>query len=106
MLPKNYLDSLNFAIDWMLLSSFREQLKLFYLMREMDRQLRNVESHGEELLRWRQMKFLITAPDPAEVYPGNSYPIWRIIDYDRSLTERLIKHGFERTQQAWAKGFR
>lgn len=106
VLPKNYLDSLNFAIDWMLLSSFREQLKLFYLMREMDRQLRNVESHGEELLRWRQMKFLITAPDPAEVYPGNSYPIWRIIDYDRSLTERLIRHGFERTQQAWAKGFR
>lgn len=106
VLPQNYMDSLNFAIDWMLLSSFREQLKLFYLMREMDRQLRNVESQGEELLRWRQMKFLITAPDPAEVYPGNSYPIWRIIDYDWRLTQNLIDHGYVRTEAAWAKGFR
>lgn len=105
-LPKNYLDSLNFAIDWMLLSSFREQLKLFYLMREMDGQLRNAQCQGEELLRWRKMKFLITAPNPAKVYPGNSYPVWRIIDYDRHLTQRLIDHGFERTKAAWEKGFR
>ena len=106
VLPKNYMDSLNYAIDWMLLSSFREQLKLFYLMREMDGQLRQVKCEGEELLRWRQMKFLITAPDPAQVYPGNSYPIWRIIDYDRGLTEKLIQHGLDRTKKAFEKGFR
>lgn len=106
VLPKNYLDSVNFALDWMLLSSFREQLKLFYLMREMDGQLRSLKSQGEELMRWRQMKFLITAPNPAEVYPGNSYPIWRIIDYDRRLTQRLMDHGFEQTRVAWEKGFR
>ncbi len=106
VLPRNYLDAINFALDWMLLSSFREQLKLFYLMREMDGQLRSLESQGEELMRWRQMKFLITAPNPAEVYPGNSYPIWRIIDYDRGLTRRVMEHGFAQTKAAWDKGVR
>ncbi|MEE4195775.1 MAG: hypothetical protein V2J07_11305 [Anaerolineae bacterium] len=106
MLPKYYLDSINFALDWMLLSSFREQLKLFDLMREMDGQLCSVENEGEELLRCRQMKFLITAPNPAEVYLGYSYPIWHIIDYDRGLIRRLMEHGFAQTKAAWVKGFR
>ena len=104
-MPMNFMDTINFALDWMLLSSFREQLKLFYLMKEMGNDLMKVRIADEEIARYREMRFLITAPNPQEVYPGNSYPMWRIIDYDRSLTKKLITHGYERTRAAYEKGF-
>ena len=105
-LPMNFMDTINFSLDWMLLSSFREQLKLFTMMQEMGKAMHAAGGETPELLRWREIKFLVTAPDPRKVYPGNSYPMWRIIDYDRSLTEKLIDHGYERTKSAYEKGFR
>ncbi|NSW53331.1 MAG: patatin-like phospholipase family protein [Anaerolineae bacterium] len=104
-MPMNFMDTVNFALDWMLLSSFREQLRLFYLMKEMGDELLKLRGTEEEIARYREMRFLVTAPDPRAVYPGNSYPMWRIIDYDRSLTRKLIAHGVEQTRQAWERGF-
>jgi hypothetical protein len=104
-MPMNFIDTINFALDWMLLSSFREQLKLFVLMKEMSRDLNRLRGEEEEIARYREMRFMVTSPDPRKVYPGNSYPMWRIIDYDRSLTRKLIEHGRVRTQAAFEKGF-
>ncbi len=91
-LPKDFAESITWALDWVLLASFRERLDLieaYNRLAEVGRQF------GDPLLStYRKVKVMIVAPE-------NFFPAARIIDYDQWI-DQLILQGY----QAAARAFR
>ncbi len=93
--PKSFGDAITWMLDWMLLSSFRENLKMIRAFNELALRERK-ESHPP--YRYR----LVT---PIIVSPLEFLQAERIIDYDGDVSAKLIDEGYKAAKHAFAKAF-
>ena len=93
--PKSFGDAITWILDWMLLASFRENLKMIEAFNELAERERE---EGKPPYRYRLVKPVIVAP---KIFKDVS----RIIDYDREVSAALIFEGFEAAQSAFEKAF-
>ena len=94
-LPNSFGDAITWTLDWMLLSSFRERLKLIQMFNELAVRER---IEGKEPFKYREVKVMIAAPD-------DFLPVERIIDYDGDVSAMLIKEGYEAAQKVFEQSF-
>jgi NTE family protein len=93
--PKSFGDAITWMLDWMLLSSFRENLKMIRAFNEMAIRERKESSPP---YRYR----MIT---PIIVSPMEFLRAERIIDYDGDVSAQLIDEGFKAAKHAFEKAF-
>ncbi len=94
-LPNSFGDAITWTLDWMLLASFRERLKLIQMFNELAVRER---IEGKEPYKYREVKVMIAAPD-------DFLPVERIIDYDGDVSAMLIKEGYNATQKVFERSF-
>jgi len=93
--PKSFGDAITWMLDWMLLSSFRENLKMIRAFNEMA-----VRERKESNPPYRYR--LVT---PIIVSPMEFLRAERIIDYDGDVSAKLIDEGFKAAKYAFEKAF-
>jgi NTE family protein len=93
-LPASFDDAITWMLDWMLLASFRERLRL---IRAYNRLAQLERETGTGNLQYREVKVTIVAPK-------DFFSVARIIDYDEYSNE-LIGMGYKAAQQAFRKQF-
>jgi NTE family protein len=93
-LPASFGQAITWTLDWALLASFRERMRLTQVYNEFARQER---MEGKESLRYRDVNVLIVAPQ-------DFFPVERIIDYD-IYSKELIRQGYEATERAFKEEF-
>ncbi len=94
-LPRDFSEAITWALDWTLLASFRERLKLieaYNRLAEIGRRL-----NDPQLSAIRQVRVVIVAPN-------DFFPAARIIDYDER-TQVLIRQGYQAAQHAFQQQF-
>ena len=98
--PKSFGDAITWMLDWMLLASFRENLKMIRTFNELAKRERE---EGWTPYRYRLVNPIIVAP---------SFDFWqehlqaeRIIDYDSDVSSMSIEEGRRAAQQAFEKAF-
>jgi NTE family protein len=89
-LPDSFDDAITWMLDWMLLASFRERLRL---IRAYNRLALLEREAGAKDLHYREV-------DVAIVAPKDFFSVARIIDYDEYSAE-LIKLGYEAAQRVF-----
>ncbi|MBI5950324.1 MAG: hypothetical protein HY865_01590 [Chloroflexi bacterium] len=94
-LPNSFGDAITWTLDWMLLSSFRERLKLIQTFNELAVRER---TEGKGPYKYREVKVIIAAPD-------DFLPVERIIDYDGDVSAMLIKEGYKAAKKAFERSF-
>jgi len=93
--PQSFGDAITWMLDWMLLASFRENLKMIRAFNELaDRE----RQEGKPPYRYRYVKPIIVSP--LEFLRAE-----RIIDYDGDVSARLIEEGFKAAKYAFEKEF-
>jgi NTE family protein len=93
--PKSFGDAITWMLDWMLLASFRENLKMIRAFNELaDRERRE----GQPPYRYRHVTPIIVSP--LEFLRAE-----RIIDYDGDVSAQLIEDGFKAAKAAFEKTF-
>ena len=93
--PKSFGDAITWMLDWMLLASFRENLKMIRAFNELAKRERE---EGPPPYRYR----LVT---PIIVSPVEFLRAERIIDYDGDVSARLIDEGYKAAKHAFEKAF-
>ena len=93
--PKSFGDAITWMLDWMLLASFRENLKMIRAFNELAA-LERKESQPP--YRYRPVTPLI-------VSPLNFLQAERIIDYDGDVSARLIQEGYNAAKHAFEQAF-
>jgi hypothetical protein len=93
--PKSFGDAITWMLDWMLLASFRENLKMIRSFNELA--IREREE-GKPPYRYR----LVT---PLIVSPLQFLKAERIIDYDGDVSAELIDEGYKAAKTAFEKAF-
>jgi len=93
--PKSFGDAITWMLDWMLLASFRENLKMIRAFNELAVRERE---EGSAPYRYR----LVT---PLIVSPLDFLRAERIIDYDGDVSAQLIEEGFKAAKHAFEKTF-
>ena len=93
--PKSFGDAITWMLDWMLLASFRENLKMIRAFNEMALLERK---EGQSPYRYRLVKPIIVSP--LEFLRAE-----RIIDYDGDVSARLIDEGYKAAKHAFEKAF-
>jgi NTE family protein len=93
--PRSFGDAITWMLDWMLLASFRENLKMIRAFNELAIRERQM---GEPPYRYRQVTPLI-------VSPLDFLRAERIIDYDGEVSAQLIEEGFKAAKHAFEKTF-
>ena len=93
-LPDSFDDAITWMLDWMLLASFRERLRL---IRAYNRLAQLERQSGVGKLHYREVKVTIVAPK-------DFFSVARIIDYDEYSRE-LIDFGYMAAQQAFQENF-
>jgi len=93
--PRSFGDAITWMLDWMLLASFRENLKMIRAFNEMAA-LERKESAPP--YRYRHVTPIIVSP--LEFLRAE-----RIIDYDGDVSARLIEEGFKAAKYAFEKAF-
>lgn len=111
-LPRSFSEALTFTLDWALLATFRERLRIIEaynrlarLQREQPQlatyldALQSEDSTGtdETHLQYREIKVVVVAPE-------SFFPMARILDYDER-TDILIKLGYQAAEGAFRKHF-
>jgi NTE family protein len=94
-LPESFGDAITWTLDWMMLASFRERLRLiktFNAMAERER------AEGREPYRYREVKVIIAAPK-------DFLPAERIIDYDGDVSKNLIDQGYNAAKRVFENYF-
>jgi hypothetical protein len=94
-LPQSFGEAITWTLDWALLASFRERLRLIEAYNRFAEQER---AENRSPLQYRQVKVVIVAPQ-------KFFPVARIIDYDQQSAE-LISLGYEAARQAFQQNFR
>lgn len=85
-LPNSFLEAATWTLDWALLASFRDRLRVTEAYNELARLERQM--HPTDLnYRYRIVNIHVVAPD-------EFFPIARIVDYDEH-SEELIQMGYE-----------
>jgi NTE family protein len=93
-LPESYGEAITWTLDWALLASFRERLRLIEAYNRFAEQERAVNRTPTQ---YRHVKIVIVAPQ-------DFFPVARIIDYDQQSAE-LIHLGYEAARQAFQNSF-
>jgi NTE family protein len=93
--PKSFGDAITWMLDWMLLSSFRENLKMIRAFNEMAARERK---EGSPPYRYRFV-------NPIIISPTEFLRAERIIDYDGDVSAKLIEEGFKAAKYAFEKTF-
>jgi NTE family protein len=93
-LPESFGEAITWTLDWALLASFRERLRLIDAYNRFAEQER---AENRSPLQYRQVKVVIVAPE-------KFFPVARIIDYDQQSAE-LIRLGYEAARQAFQVNF-
>jgi NTE family protein len=94
--PNSFGDAITWMLDWMLLSSFRENLKMIRAFNEMAIRERQ---ENKPPYRYR----LVT---PIIVSPLEFLKAERIIDYDGDVSAKLIDEGYKAAKHAFEKAFK
>ncbi len=93
-LPDSFGDAITWTLDWALLASFRERLRLVEAYNKMAARDRE---EGRSSLHYREVKVVIVAPD-------DFFQVARIIDYDE-VSGDLISLGYQAAQKAFQEHF-
>ena len=93
--PKSFGDAITWMLDWMLLASFRENLKMIRAFNEMALRERK---ENDPPYRYRHVTPIIVSP--LEFLRAE-----RIIDYDGDVSANLIEEGFKAAKYAFEKAF-
>ena len=93
--PKSFGDAITWMLDWMLLASFRENLKMIRAFNEMAARERE---GNQPPYRYRHVTPIIVSP--LEFLRAE-----RIIDYDGDVSARLIDDGYKAAKYAFEKTF-
>lgn len=93
--PRSFGEAITWMLDWMLLASFRENLKMIRAFNELAVRERK---EGGSPYRYR----LVT---PLIVSPLEFLQAERIIDYDGDVSAQLIKEGYKAARTAFEKAF-
>jgi len=94
-LPGSFGDAITWALDWFLLASFRERLRL---IEAYNRLAERERTEGNKPYRYRIVKVVIVAPD-------DFLSAARIIDYDGDVSRDLIKAGRLAAERAFQQEF-
>jgi NTE family protein len=94
-MPASFGDAITWALDWVLLASFRERLRLIEAYNRLAEQER---AAGKGPYQYRQVKIVIVAPE-------NFLPAARIIDYDEDVSRGLIEMGYAAAENAFKQHF-
>jgi NTE family protein len=94
-MPDSFGDAITWTLDWALLASFRERLRLIeaynrFAVRE--------RAEGKKPYQYRTVEVVIVAPD-------DFLPAARIIDYDGDVSKDLIESGFKAAARAFGRHF-
>ena len=95
MEPKSFGDAITWMLDWMLLASFRETLKMIRAFNDLA--IYERKESGPPY-RYRLI-------NPIIVSPLNFLRAERIIDYDGNFSAKLIDQGYRAAKQAFEKVF-
>lgn len=95
LLPRDFSEAVTWALDWLLLASFRERVGVIEAYNRLARQAR--ELGHPELAPFREVKIVIVAPQ-------DFFPAARILDYDLHNKE-LIRLGCQSAEQAFREQF-
>ena len=93
--PKSFGDAITWMLDWMLLASFRENLKMIRAFNKLAKLEREQNSPP---YRYRLV-------NPIIVSPLDFLRAERIIDYDGDVSAQLIDEGYKAAQHAFHKAF-
>jgi len=93
--PKSFGDAITWMLDWMLLASFRENLKTIRAFNELAKHERET---GSRPYRYRFV-------NPIIVSPLDFLKAERIIDYDGDVSAELIGEGARAAQRAFEKAY-
>ncbi len=93
--PKSFGDAITWMLDWMLLASFRENLKMVRAFNELAARERE---ENKPPYRYRHVTPIIVSP--LEFLRAE-----RIIDYDGDVSARLIEEGYKAAKHAFEKAF-
>jgi NTE family protein len=91
-LPQDFIEAAAYALDWTLLASFRERMKLTKAYNKLARLERLANPEGP--FRYRLVHTLVVAPD-------DLLTIARIIDYDPASSSQLIDLGYGAAAKAF-----
>lgn len=106
--PGSFSEALTFTLDWALLATFRERLRVTEAYNELARLSREMaaarppEAEGAAapqpaLPRYREVKAVVVSPE-------RFFPMARILDYDERA-DRLIQLGYEAARRAFYHHF-
>jgi NTE family protein len=93
--PRSFGEAITWMLDWMLLASFRENLKMIRAFNELAIRERK---EGGPPYRYRRITPLI-------VSPLDFLQAERIIDYDGDVSAKLIEEGYKAARIAFEKAF-
>jgi len=111
-LPQSFNEALTFTLDWMLLATFRERLRVteaYNNLAQMGEQYEQAINAYQEagsavrvvlppsLPKYRRVKVAVVAPE-------RFFPAARILDYDER-TDRLIQLGYQAAERAFQENF-
>ena len=94
--PKSFGDAITWMLDWMLLASFRENLKMIRAFNKLAREEREKDNPTHYFR-------LVT---PIIVSPLEFLQAERIIDYDGDVSAKLSEEGYKAAKQAFENTFR
>jgi NTE family protein len=94
-LPRDFGEAITWALDWVLLASFRERLDLIEAFNKLGRIGRQIGD--AELSAYREVRVTIVAPE-------EFFPAARILDYDKWI-DTLIQLGYQAAARAFRKDF-
>jgi NTE family protein len=93
--PESFGDAITWVLDWMLLSSFRENLKMIHAFNKLAEQ--------ERLERRTPYRYRIVKP--VIVAPQDFKEAQRVIDYDGIVSAGLIVDGRDSAKKAFSNAF-
>jgi NTE family protein len=93
--PKSFGEAITWMLDWMLLASFRENLKMIRAFNEMAARERK---ENDPPYHYRHVTPIIVSP--LEFLRAE-----RIIDYDGDVSAKLIEEGYKAAKYAFEKAF-
>ena len=93
--PKSFGDAITWMLDWMLLASFRENLKM---IRAFNKLAKREREESQPPYRYRLV-------NPIIVSPLDFLRAERIIDYDGDVSAQLIDEGYKAARHAFEKAF-
>ena len=95
IMPKDFGEAITYALDWVLLASFRERIDLIEAFNRLGKIGR--ELNDPLLSKYREVRVTIVAPE-------DFFPAARILDYDEH-NKSLIASGYQAAEKAFCRAY-